>query len=89
MLPKLVLRQWLGLLLLVVSTLTWLATPVILFLDIATVDKVAWASMSYGVSFVTWYLCLPLLGPELMALGRKWWLRLKNSLREPVNPSQP
>ena len=86
MLPDLGLRQWLGVAILIVSTVTWLATPVIFFLDIAGADKVAWASMSYGVSLVTWYMCLPLLGPEFLALGRKWLAWLKNALREPADP---
>jgi hypothetical protein len=85
MLPDLGLRQWLGVVVFAVSTLTWLATPAIFFLDIPGADKVAWASMSYGISLVTWYMCLPLLGPEFLALGRKWLAWLKNALREPVD----
>ncbi|MCZ6829586.1 MAG: hypothetical protein O7F73_08370 [Gammaproteobacteria bacterium] len=86
--PELGLRQWLGCAMLVVSTLTWLAVPVIVLLDMAAADKVAWAGVSYGVSLVSWWLCLVLLGPELFTHGKKLWRRLKTVLHLPAGPDR-
>lgn len=85
MLAELGLRQWLGLVMLLLSTLTWLAVPVIVLWDFGAADKVAWAGASYSISLVSWWLCLPLLGPELLAHGRKWWHRIKTVLPSPAD----
>jgi hypothetical protein len=87
-LRALTLRQWAGLALLAVSTVSYLAVPVIAFLDLGLDEKVGWAGTSYGVSLVTWWACLPLLGPELLAIGRAWWQRLRTALRQPAGPGR-
>jgi hypothetical protein len=84
----LTLRQWAGLVLLALSTVCYLAVPVIAFLDLGLDEKVGWAGASYGVSLVTWWACLPLLGPELMAIGRAWWRRVRTALRQPADPGR-
>ncbi len=79
-------RQLLGIALLALSTLTWLAVPVIVLLYIAVAEKVAWSGGSYAVSLVTWWLCLLLLGPELMGQFRRWWQRFRTAARSAVDP---
>ena len=83
--PELSPRQWVGIALLALSTVAWIAAPVVLLMDVGSAEGWGWAAIIYGFSQVTWYLCLPLLGPELLALGRKWWQRLKTALRPPAD----
>ena len=77
-------RRFLGGLLLLASTISWCAVPIIAFLDIPTAQKVAWAGMSYGFSVVSGWACLPLLGPELLVHGRRLWQRLRTVLHLPA-----
>ena len=65
-------RQWLGVVLLILSSLAYMALPVIPFLELSLAQKSQWAGTLYLFSAVTWWACLPLLGKEFMQWFRRY-----------------
>ena len=71
----------LGYTLIILSCLAWALIPAIPFLDLSTTTKASWAGGLFIFAEVTWWLAMPLLGPEIMALIRQWWPKFKIWLR--------
>lgn len=70
-------RRLLGYFLLFVSTLAWIALPVIPFLSMSTTEKASAAGFLFIFAEITWWLGVPLLGKELIEGARKLWSKLK------------
>jgi hypothetical protein len=74
-------RQWLGVILIVVSCLGWTLLTIVPFLPMEGARKMHWAGGLFLFAEVTWWCAMPLLGPEVLALLKLWWQRLKNWIR--------
>lgn len=70
-------RQVLGTALLIVSCLAYGILPLIPFLPLESSEKLAWGGAVFVFAQVTWWVSMPLLGPEVLALSRQWWEKLK------------
>ena len=85
-LKNLTIRQWVGGALLVVSTLAWLALPVVPFLALEATAKVALATGLVIVGEVTFYPGVALLGKEAVAFFRDLWQRIKRPFGRRADP---
>ncbi len=72
------LRKPTGYALLALSCIAWAALPVIPFLPLETDQKLAWSGAVFLFAEITWWLAMPLLGPELMTWCRQLWARLRS-----------
>jgi hypothetical protein len=75
------LRKGLGYFLLVLSSLAYMALPVVPFLSMPLAEKTAWAGSLYLFSQVTWYSAIPLLGKDFIDLCKRIWNLFYGKLR--------
>ncbi|HEY9037227.1 MAG TPA: hypothetical protein VIM96_11010 [Pseudomonadales bacterium] len=67
------LRKLTGWCLLALSSITFLLIFFVPFLESSPAEKIALAGSLYLASQITWWLCLPLLGKELLAWTKSAW----------------
>jgi len=82
-------RKLTGYILLGVSCIAFGVLPIIPFLPIDGDQKLAWAGGVFVFAEVTWWVSMPLLGPEIVALIKKWWDAIKAYLGRSTDNSAP
>lgn len=79
-LAAMTLRQWCGWSLIVISSIAWTVLPLVPFLPMDAAQKVAVAGSVFIFAEVTWWLGVPLLGKEFIALSTQLWHWCKRQL---------
>ncbi len=79
------LRKTLGWALFILSSISFLLVALVPFLDLPGTEKVATAGGLYVFSQVTWWVCLPLLGKELIEWGKNRWSDSVKKLKSVIN----
>ena len=79
-LRELTLRQWCGWTLIVISSIAWAILPLVPFLPMEASEKVAAGGALFIFAEVTWWLGVPLLGKEFIALSAQLWRWCKAQL---------
>jgi hypothetical protein len=74
-------RKLTGYTLLAVSCLAFGVLPIIPFLSLEGEQKLTWGGGVFVFAEVTWWLSMPLLGPEIIEFTKKWWNEIKCYVR--------
>lgn len=72
-------RKILGWLLFSISSITFLLVFAVPFTSYSTAEKTGLAASLYLASQISWWLCLPLLGKEIIQWMKRLWGRIRGA----------
>lgn len=71
-------RQWLGFSLLVLSCVAWGVMPFLAFFSLEGERLAVYIAGLFIFAEITWWLAMPLLGPEVLSFCRRYYVKIKN-----------